>query len=107
MLGRFTVTYQVEVDLPTSMGIGSATFKSGPNGEAFSLSLSDRGNPTQDPDVSFIVERTPLQAVRVDSLRHGSFTVHRLLTWSRDTTGSFDGNHRDSLSKVTLQCGDS
>jgi len=91
-LGRFTVTYQVEVDLPTSMGIGSATFKAA-NGDSVFAEFIGQGNPTQDPDVSFIVETyTITGGTGRFANATGSFTVHRFVNLVTGiTTGSFDG----------------
>jgi hypothetical protein len=91
-LGRFTVTYQVEVDLPTGAGIGSAHFIAA-NGDSVFTEFIGQGNPTEDPDVSFIVETyTITGGTGRFAGATGSFTVQRLLNLVTGiSSGSFDG----------------
>jgi hypothetical protein len=91
-LGRFALTYQVEVDIPTAAAIGSAHFIAA-NGDSVFTEFIGQGNPTADPNVSFIVE---MDTITGGTGRFagatGSFTVQRLLNLVTGiTSGSFDG----------------
>ena len=57
-LGRFTVTWDVVIDFTHEGGplaIGSGTFRAA-NGDSLFTDILGRGNLTENPDVSFIVE---------------------------------------------------
>ena len=66
-LGRFTVTYEFEVDLLTLAGIGSAHFIAA-NGDSLFTEVTGQGTPTETPTSSLLWKRTPLRAARVGSL---------------------------------------
>ena len=51
-LGRFTVSYEVEVTLP-AVGVGTAIFTAA-NGDLLFTEFTGQSEPTADPDVSFI-----------------------------------------------------
>jgi len=54
-LGRFTVTYEVEVDLLTHETFGSYLFTAA-NGDSLATDITGLGTPTENPDVHSIVE---------------------------------------------------
>jgi hypothetical protein len=56
-LGRFAVTYEFEVNIPTATGTGPAHFVAA-NGDSLFTEVSGLGNPTDDPDMSFIISAT-------------------------------------------------
>jgi hypothetical protein len=91
-LGRFTVTYQVEVDLVTSGGPASIQFVAA-NGDEIFATGSGQGSPTEDPDIASIVETyTVTGGTGRFAGATGSFTVQRLVSLSTGiTSGSFEG----------------
>ena len=54
-LGRFTVTYEVEVDLLAHETFGSSVFTAA-NGDSLTTDITGLGTPTENPDVHSIVE---------------------------------------------------
>ncbi len=91
-LGRFTVMYQVEVDLLTGGGPASIQFVAA-NGDTILATGMGQGSPTQDPAVGSIVETyTITGGTGRFAGATGSFTVRRLVNLvSGITSGSFDG----------------
>ena len=91
-LGRYAVTYQVEVDNSTGMGVGSLTFVAA-NGDSIFADGLGQGNPSDVPGVNRIVERyTITGGTGRFTGATGSFTVERLLTLeSGVSSGRFDG----------------
>src|SRR4030095_9115256 len=53
-LGRYTVTFEAEVDLLTLMGVGTMTFVAA-NGDSFSTEVNGQATPTPDPNVFLVV----------------------------------------------------
>jgi hypothetical protein len=91
-LGQFTVTYEYEINIPTATGTGPAHFVAA-NGDSLFTEVSGKGNPTGDPDISFIVETHIITGgTGRFAGATGSFTVERLISLSTGvTSGSFDG----------------
>jgi hypothetical protein len=91
-LGRFTVTYQVEVDLVTGGGPASIVLVAA-NRDAIFATGSGQGSPTEDPDIASIVETyTITGGTGRFAGAAGSFTVQRLVNLVTGiTSGSFDG----------------
>ena len=91
-LGRFTVTYELEVSLLTGAGSGFAHFIAA-NGDSLYTDVTGQFNPTGNPDVASIVETYSITGGtgRLDGAT-GSFTVERLINpLTGLTSGSFDG----------------
>jgi hypothetical protein len=91
-LGRYTVTYESEVYIPTLMGSGSAHFIAA-NGDSLLTDVTGQANPTENPDVLSIVETFTIVGGtgRFDGAS-GEFTVERLLNAVTGvTSGSLDG----------------
>lgn len=78
-LGRFTMTFHIEIDLSTLIGVGTATFVAA-NGDTLSTSFIGTGTPTPDPDV-FTVEE--VETITGGTGRFagatGNFTLRRLV----------------------------
>jgi hypothetical protein len=97
-LGRFTVTYEVEVDLLTRETFGSSLFTAA-NGDSLTTDLTGLGTPTENPDVHIIVEvHTITGGTGRFAGATGSFIKTSLLTLvdlvnpiTGVTSGSFDG----------------
>lgn len=95
-LGRYTVTYHVEVDNsdPTAgLGVESLTFVAA-NGDSISANGTGLGGPTEIPGVNRIVEQyTITGGTGRFAGATGSFTVERLVTLATgESSGTFDGN---------------
>jgi hypothetical protein len=91
-LGRFTVSYEVEVTLPAGTGVGTAVFTAA-NGDLLFTEFTGQAEPTADPDVSFIEETQTITGGtgRFEGAS-GSFTLQRFLNGVTGiTSGSFDG----------------
>jgi hypothetical protein len=91
-LGHFTATYQVQVNLLTGGGPAIIHLVAA-NGDAIFAEGSGQGTPTQDPEVSSIVETYTITGGtgRFEGAS-GSFIVVRLVnTVTGITSGSFDG----------------
>ncbi len=91
-LGRFTVTYEVTVQLSDGSGIGSTQFIAA-NGDSIFTELIGLGTPTGTPGINLIVE---LNTITGGTGRFagatGSFTVERLVDLATgSTSGSFNG----------------
>jgi hypothetical protein len=91
-LGRFTVTYQVEVNLLTGGGPASIQLVAA-NGDTIFATGLGQSSPTQDPVVNSIVETyTITGGTGRFASTTGSFTVQRLVNVVTGiTSGSFDG----------------
>ena len=91
-LGRFTVTYELEINLLTGAGSGSAHFMAA-NGNSLFAEVTGQFSPTENPDVGSIVETyTITGGTGRFAGAIGSFTVDRLAnTVTGVTSGSFDG----------------
>lgn len=55
-LGRYTVTYEVQVDLATGTGTGLSAHYVAANGDSLFAEGSGQATPTDDPDVVMVVE---------------------------------------------------
>ncbi len=91
-LGKFTVTYEAEIDLDTFFGIGSYHFIAA-NGDSVSTDIVGQGTvPTAD-GVSFIVETHTITAgTGRFAGATGSFTLERVINvFTGVTSGSFEG----------------
>jgi hypothetical protein len=91
-LGRFTVTYEVVVDLLAHETFGSSTFTAA-NGDTLSTDLTGVGAPTENPDVHTVVEvHTITGGTGRFAGAAGTFIRTSLLNLvSGFTWGSFDG----------------
>lgn len=91
-LGKFTMTYDTDVNLLTGMGIGSIEFIAA-NGDSVFADIVGQSSPTGTPHVVSIVE----DATITGGTGHfadatGSFIIERLLDQvAGSTSGSFDG----------------
>ena len=92
-LGRFTVTSEFEVDLPTIIATGSAHFRAANGDSIFTVTEAHEEPQSTEPDFLFIVERyTITGGTGRFAGATGSFTVERLLNTVTDvTSGSFEG----------------
>lgn len=91
-LGRFTVTYEVMVDLSDGSGVGSLQFIAA-NGDSIFTELLGQGTPTGTPGISHIVEfNTITGGTGRFAGATGSFTMDRLVDLTTGfTSGSFNG----------------
>ena len=91
-LGRFAVTYEVEVDLLTHKTFGSSLFTAA-NGDSLSTDITGLGTPTENPDVHLVVEaHTITGGTGRFAGATGSFIRTFLLNLVTGvTSGSFDG----------------
>ena len=91
-LGRFTVTYEVTVDLSDGSGIGSLQFIAA-NGDSIFTELLGQGTPTGTPGINHIVEiNTITGGTGRFAGATGSFTMERLVDLATGfTSGSFTG----------------
>ena len=91
-LGRFTVTYEVEVDLLTHETFGSSLFTAA-NGDSLATDITGLGAPTENPDVVSVVE---VHTITGGTGRFAGATGNFIRTYSLNlvtgvTSGSFDG----------------
>jgi hypothetical protein len=91
-LGKFTVTYQAEVNLLTFVGIGSSEFTAA-NGDQVFADFVGHSTPTGTPNLISIVEvYTITGGTGRFADATGTFTLERLKDQvTGSTTGSFDG----------------
>ena len=91
-LGRFTVTRQAVVDIPTDVAVGSAHFTAANGDSVFTESVA-QSDPTEDPDVLLVEETyTITGGTGRFAGASGSFKVERLFNLVTGfTSGSFDG----------------
>ena len=102
-LGRFTMTYELEVDLLTHQTFGSAVFTAA-SGHTLFTDIIGLGTPTENPDVASVVE---VHSITGGTGRFagatGSFMREYLLnTVTGVTRGSFKGtivNHKEKHNK--------
>jgi hypothetical protein len=92
-LGRYTVTFEAEVDLLTLMGIGTMTFVAA-NGDSLSTDFNGQATPTPDPNIFLVVE---LETIAADGTGRfadaaGSFRLERVIDLTTGlSSGSFSG----------------
>ena len=91
-LGRFTMTYDVQVDLATGSSFGTATFVAA-NGDSFTTTIVGQGTPTSDPTIAMIVE---IETITGGTGRFagatGSFTLERVVNLVTGvTSGTLSG----------------
>ena len=91
-LGRFTLAYELEVDLITHETFGSSVFTAA-NGDNVLTDIIGLGAPTENPDVVFVVEaHTITGGTGRFAGATGSFIRTYLLNLVTGvTSGSFDG----------------
>ena len=92
LVGQFSFTYQITVNLANGSSIGSAQLIAA-NGDSIFTTIVGQGEPTDIPGVNRIVE---INTITGGTGRFagavGSFTVERLLTLATGfTSGSFHG----------------
>ena len=93
-LGRYTVTYEVEVDLPTGSGTGLSAHYVAANGDSLFAEGSGQATPTDDPSVFVVVESYTITGGtgRFDGAT-GSFTETRRVNIETGvTSGTISGN---------------
>ena len=91
-LGRFTVTYELEVDLIAHETFGSSLFTAA-NGDSLATDITGLGTPTENPDVHSIVE---VHTITGGTGRFAGATGTFIRTYLLNlvtgvTSGSFDG----------------
>ena len=93
-LGRYTVTYEVQVDLPTGTGTGLSARYVAANGDSLFAEGSGQATPTEDPSVFVVVETYTITGGTgrfIDAT--GSFTETRRVNIETGvTSGTIDGN---------------
>ena len=91
-LGRFSVTWEVTVDLLDSSATGSLHFIAA-NGDSLLTEFLGQGEPTETPGINRIVEvNTITGGTGRFATASGSFTLERLLDMTTGiTSGSFAG----------------
>lgn len=92
-LGSYTVSYQVEVDLPTGTGTGLSAHFVAANGDSLFAEGSGQATPTEDPTVFSIVETLTITGGtgRFANAR-GSFTLNRTVNLATgETSGTING----------------
>ena len=92
LVGQFSFTYQITVNLASDSGIGSAQLIAA-NGDSIFTTIVGQGEPTDIPGVNRIVE---INTITGGTGRFagavGGFTVERLITLATGfTSGSFHG----------------
>jgi hypothetical protein len=91
-LGRFTLTYELEVDFLTHETFGSSVFTAA-NGDSLSTDITGFGTPTENPDVHSIVEVHTITGGtgRFAGARGNFIRTYLLNLVTGVTSGSFDG----------------
>ena len=91
-LGRYTITFHVDVNLGTFIGVGTVTFIAA-NGDTLSASLIGQAAPTPDPNISMLEEvATITGGTGRFAGATGNFTIERVLNLSTGiSSGSFSG----------------
>jgi hypothetical protein len=109
-LGRFTVTYEFEVNIPAASGTGPAHFVAA-NGDSLFTEVIGQGYPVKDPDLSFIIEtHTITGGTGRFAGATGRFTLERLNNLVTGvSSGSFEGtislrDHRGGRSREDHTC---
>ena len=93
-LGRYTVTYEVQVDLPSGTGTGLSAQYVAANGDRLFAEGSGQATPTEDPSVFVVVETFTITGGTgrfADAT--GNFTETRRVNIETGvTSGTIDGN---------------
>jgi hypothetical protein len=91
-VGRYTATYEEQVDLLTGSSVGAITVVAA-NGDVIFATQTGQGDPTPDPDVFSIVEVSTITGgTGRFAGATGTFTIARLVSLSTgDSSGSFSG----------------
>lgn len=91
-IGRYTATYEEQVDLLTGSSVGAITIVAA-NGDMIFATQTGQGDPTPDPDIFSIVEVSTITGGTgrfADAT--GTFTITRLVDLTTgDSSGSFNG----------------
>lgn len=92
-LGRYTVSYEVEVDLPTGTGTGLSAHFVAAGGDSLFAEGSGQATPTADPTVFSIVETyTITGGTGRFANASGSFTLNRTVNLvTGETSGTMNG----------------
>jgi hypothetical protein len=93
-LGRYTVSYEVKVDLPTGTGTGLSAHYVAANGDSLFAEGSGQATPTDDPNVFLVVETyTITGGTGRFAGATGSFTEERRVNIQTGvTSGTISGN---------------
>lgn len=93
-LGHYTVSYQVQVDLPTGTGTGLSAHYVAANGDSLFAEGSGQATPTDDPNVFNVVETyTITGGTGRFAGATGSFTEERQVNIQTGvTSGTISGN---------------
>jgi len=91
-IGRYTATYEEQVDLFTGSSVGAITVVAA-NGDVIFATQTGQGDPTPDPDIFSIVEVSTITGgTGRFAGATGTFTIERLVSLSTgDSSGSFSG----------------
>ena len=92
-LGRYTVSYEVQVDLPTGTGTGLSAHFVAANGDSLFAEGSGQATPTEDPAVFSIVETLTITGgTGRFANASGSFTLDRTVNLvTGETSGTMNG----------------
>jgi hypothetical protein len=91
-IGRYTATYEEQVDLLTGSSVGAITVVAA-NSDVIFATQTGQGDPTPDPDIFSIVEVSTITGgTGRFAGATGTFTIERLVSLSTgDSSGSFSG----------------
>jgi hypothetical protein len=91
-IGRYTATYEEQVDLLTGSSVGAITLVAA-NGDVIFATQTGQGDPTRDPDIFSIVEVSTITGgTGRFATATGMFTIERLVSLATgDSSGSFSG----------------
>jgi hypothetical protein len=91
-IGRYTATYEEQVDLLTGSSVGAITVVAA-NGDVIFATQTGQGDPTPDPDIFSIVEVSTITGGTGRFVgATGTFTIARLVDLTTgDSSGSFSG----------------
>ena len=91
-LGRYTATYEEQVDLFTGSSVGAITLVAA-NGDVIFATQTGQGDPTPDPNIASIVEVSTITGgTGRFAGATGTFTIERLVNLTTgDSSGSFSG----------------
>jgi hypothetical protein len=91
-IGRYTATYEEQVDLLTGSSVGAITVVAA-NGDVIFATQTGQGDPTPDPDIFSIVEVSTITGgTGRFAGATGTFTIQRLVNLTTgDSSGSFSG----------------
>ena len=91
-IGRYTATYEEQVDLLTGSSVGAITVVAA-NGDVIFATQTGQGDPTPDPDIFSIVEVSTITGgTGRFAGATGTFTIERLVNLTTgDSSGSFSG----------------